>query len=163
MRDAQDLVAIVTNEQDGLQETGRFYFAPHPQSLRLRDREGQVVPFVLIPYPTPADVPAEKRTYRTLEERNGVLKEAFESNLRVLLDGVTAGEPAVLVSHIAVRGSTTDSSHWVDDGTEILLEPSVLPTSLAYIALGRPQEVLLGVPHIRYAGSIERMDYGGTF
>jgi exonuclease SbcD len=51
----------------------------------------------------------------------------------------------------------------LDDAHEIIVEQSALPSSLTYIALGhihRPHEVLLGAAHMRYAGSIERMDYG---
>ncbi len=163
LRDAQDLVAFGPQEQEGIQTTGRFYFAPHPGKLRLRDGQGNVVQFVLMPYPTPRYLRGDKVFYRTLEERNIALKDAFETILRVQLNGLDPREPAVLVSHIAVRGSTSTSNYRLDDANEIIVEQSALPSSLTYIALGhihRPQEVLLGAAHMRYAGSIERMDYG---
>ena len=163
LRDAQDLVTVVPDEGEGIQAAGRFYFVPHPGTVRLREGEGNMVQFVLMPYPTPRYLQGEKGNYQTLEERNEAIKEAFEASLRVQLDGLDPREAAVLVSHIAVRGSTAASSYRLDEATEILLEPRVLPASLAYIALGhlhRAQEVLLGVPQMRYAGSIERMDAG---
>ena len=53
LRDALDLVAPGRKGRDGTHATGRLYIAPKPGNLRLADEAGNIVQFVLMPYPTP--------------------------------------------------------------------------------------------------------------
>src|SRR6266852_2735340 len=53
LRDAQDLGVPGMQERDGVQASSRSYFDPVASTLRLRDRAGQIVSFVLMSYPTP--------------------------------------------------------------------------------------------------------------
>lgn len=164
LRDAQELVAIGPEEQGGFNATGRFYFAPNVRVLRLKDRVGQVVQFLLMPYPTTRYLRDEEQTrFQSIEERNRFIKETYLTVLQRQLTMLDPQWPTVLVSHITVRGATVASHHLLTESNEVILDGGDLPASLAYIALGhlhRPGEAIPNAPHIRYVGSIERMDYG---
>jgi DNA repair protein SbcD/Mre11 len=149
----------------GTDATGRIYLAPRPRVVKLMERDGEIVQFVLMPYPAPRHyLRGEKTNFQSPEERNRSVKEAYKQTLVQLqqryLDPTL---PSVLVSHVYVHGSQIASGHMLGETNEVVLELGDLPTSWSYIALGhihQPQPVRKNAPHIRYAGSIECMDYG---
>ena len=122
--------------------------------------DGQVQ-LMLLPYPTPTryDLPDERWTSpdakrqglaQALRERIGELSREARS---------TPGVPVVLCGHFLVRG-VREGFYQLSEQEDVPVEPGDLP-SYAYIALGhihKPQTV--GAPHIRYCGSLERMDRG---
>jgi exonuclease SbcD len=151
----------------GVLRPGRFYLFAGPTFFRLADRQvlAHEVQFIVMPSPTVAryklgDAPASG------EDRDRVLKAAF----RRTLDGMPAqpgyelGRPTVLAAHIPTAGAA------IRDGTTfaqvaaagVAFADGELPTAYAYVALGdlhRPQ-CLMGLDHVRYSGSIDRMDAG---
>ena len=163
LRDALDLSAN-PEEQNGFNSPGRFYFVPNSRTLRLKDRAGQPVQFLLMPYPTTRYLLGEEQlSFQSIVHRNRSIKETYLAVLQKQLHCLNTQWPTVMVSHIAVRDSMTASSHLLDEESDVIVDVGDLPTSLAYIALGHlhhPHEPLANTPSIQYAGSIERMDYG---
>jgi exonuclease SbcD len=163
LRDALDLVISDTEANRGGQSTGRLYLAPNPRVVSLTDAQGLTVQFVMMPYPTPrCYLRGEKAGYRTLEEKHRAIQQRFVETLQHLKTKVDLRHPAILMSHVFVRGASLHTAFRMSEGEDVLFEPSDIPAEYAYVAYGhihKPQEAVVGAPHIRYAGSIERMDY----
>jgi exonuclease SbcD len=164
LRDALDLVMPTGQRGDGLHSTGRLYLAPKARLLRLADRDGQVVQFVLMPYPSSSYLRGEAvQRFETLAQRNRAIAEQFRTLLARLQQELEPRWPSVLVSHILIRGMLAPTGYYLEESDEVRLEASDLSFPWSYVALGhmhRPQEVLPNAAHMRYAGSIERLDYG---
>ena len=163
LRDALDLVSPVKKSEDGVLSGGRLYISPAPRLLKLRDKENQIVQFLLMPYPTPRyylrDLDA---TYNTVEEKNRAVQTQFKLTLDEARNLIDVSQPAVLISHIHVRGAQTHNLYRVTELEDVIFEPSDVPTSWAYVAYGhihKPQEAVPGAPHVRYCGSVERLDF----
>lgn len=163
LRDALDMVSPGQPGPAGAAATGRLYAAPNPRTLPLADRNGQVVQFVLMPYPTARGYLYGEAAgqYRSIEERHRTIQAAFSRVLRQLESKLDLTLPSVLVSHIHVRGARVHSLYRLTEVDDIVFEPTEIPTGWAYVAYGHihmPQEALTNAAHIRYAGSVERLD-----
>ncbi len=167
LRHAMNLAAPAADDPGVTVPPGRLYLATAPTLLRVEDRaSGLPVQFLLMPYPTPTryleDEVAQK--YQGLDEKNRHLMRAFTARLHQLRDSAHFNPdlPAVLAAHIAVRGSELPTLFRLSDQEDVVFSDADLPTGFAYVALGhihKPQ-CLGGQSHIRYSGSIERMDLG---
>ncbi|HEV3262385.1 MAG TPA: exonuclease SbcCD subunit D [Gemmataceae bacterium] len=160
------LAAPATGKTGDVRPGGRFYLATDPTLLRLIDRAGQEVQFILMPYPTPTRYLQDEETqrYTSLEEKNRHLQAAFARKLAEFQQHAKfqPGLPTVLAAHVHVQGAKLPTLFRISDQESIVFAESELPTNLAYVALGhihQPQ-CLLGLPHVRYCGSIERLDLG---
>jgi len=151
----------------GLQElvaaegSPRVVFTERPVLVPVTARSGEQAQLMLLPYPTPTryDLPDERwpspdakrqGLAQALRERIGELSQEARS---------TPGVPVILCGHFLVRG-VREGFYQLSEQEDVPVEPGDLP-SYAYIALGhihKPQTV--GAPHIRYCGSLERMDRG---
>ena len=69
----------------------------------------------------------------------------------------------VLVAHLNVAGADVNRGLLrIDERSDVVLDAGTLPTGFDYVALGhvhKPQ-CLRGLSHIRYSGSLDRMDFG---
>jgi exonuclease SbcD len=147
--------------------TGRLHLATAPTLLRLPDRHEKFeVQFLLMPFPTPAAYLSDQQhpRYASLDEKNRHLLAAFSRKLQELRAkaGTVAGAPTVLAAHVSVSGSQLSTLFRLNREEDLVLAGDALPGDLAYIALGhihRPQ-FLAGRSHVRYSGSIERLDLG---
>jgi DNA repair protein SbcD/Mre11 len=71
--------------------------------------------------------------------------------------------PSVLLSHVHVRGVNAHNLYQISESDDVVFEPSDIPTAWSYVAYGHihcPQSVLQGADHVRYAGSVARLDAG---
>jgi exonuclease SbcD len=160
-------LAAPTAGKDGdLRPPGRLYLTSSPTFLRLADRQGQEVQFILMPYPTPTRYLREEETqrYGSLEEKNQRLHEAYARKLVLVQQDprFNPSVPSVLAAHIHVQGATLPNLFRMSEQESIVFTENDLPAGMAYVALGhihQPQ-ALLGLPHVRYSGSIERLDLG---
>lgn len=146
---------------------GRLYLAADPTFLRLEDRMGGFpVQFVLMPYPTPGRFFRGESglKYGSPEEKNNLLVSAWSDALRDIRNHPKYDQkaPAVLGAHVHVHGSNVGPSLFrITTEEDVVVEGSELPQQFDYAALGhihKPQ--FLGATHVRYSGSIERMDLG---
>jgi exonuclease SbcD len=165
---AMNLAAPTLGELGERVPPGRLYLATEPTLLRLKDRrDGFDVQFVLMPYPTPTrylrDEAAQR--YSSPEEKNQKLMAAFREALRRIREHERFDPacPTVLAAHVNVRGATVGSSLFrIAEADDVVIAAEDVPAEFAYVALGhvhKPQ-ALGGHEHVRYSGSIERMDLG---
>jgi exonuclease SbcD len=145
---------------------GRLYLAANPTFLRLADRDEQPVQFLLFPYPTPARYLREEQTqrYGSLEEKNRHLQSAYALKVKEFLahQRYEPKSPTVLSAHIHVQGAQVPTLFRISEQESIVFAEKDLPSNLDYIALGHIHQphCLMGMEHVRYAGSIERLDLG---
>lgn len=172
LRDAFDLVSPLKKGDGGAHEGGRMYVAVNPDVITLRDRAGQRVQFVLMPYPTPrAYLSGQNVHYRNGAERNISMAGVFRDRLnKIVNEDVNNNLPAVLVSHAQVRGVAANDLFQAGDEHDVIVEPGDLkpgdpPLDFAYGAYGhihRTGPVGAGVDHFRYCGSLLPLDAGET-
>lgn len=160
------LAAPAAVQQGAVHPPGRLYLATEPGLLRLQDREGTEVQFLLLPYPTPRHylLGEENQKFGNLEEKNRRLRQACVEKLRELREHEKFDPklPAVLAAHIHVQGSQLPNLFRLSEQESIIFSAEDLPADLAYIALGhihQPQRIA-GMPHVCYSSSIERLDLG---
>jgi exonuclease SbcD len=156
LRDALDLAA------PGRAGAGRFHLASDPEIVRIADDAGEAVQFVLMPYPTArAYLSGETAAYRTVEEKHSAIQQAFTRTLYGFMMRLDPKLPVVLASHVHVRGVSVHTLYKISESEDVVFEPGNIPTNWAYVAYGhihKAQSLSAGAEHIRYAGSIERMD-----
>ncbi len=167
LRHAMHLAAPAGGRPGELVPVGRLHLAVGPTWLRLPDRAtGAAVQFVLMPYPTPTRYLTEEATqaYQGFDEKNRNLMRAFTDWLRAVpaSPGFDLAAPSVLAAHIAMQGSDLATRFRLTAEEDVLFEETSLLDAYAYVALGhihKPQAIG-GRPHVRYCGSIERLDLG---
>jgi exonuclease SbcD len=165
LRLVMTLAAPATGKVGELCTPGRLYLATDPSLVRLADRSGQEVQFVLMPYPTASrylrdGIPKSASP----QDKNRQLERAFLTHLSGLLAHPQwhSKLPAVLSAHIHLESVHLPSLFRISPEDTILFDPAALPAQFAYVALGhihQPQAIR-GLNHIRYSGSIERLDLG---
>jgi DNA repair protein SbcD/Mre11 len=161
LRQAMGLASPVLGERGELVPPGRLYLATKPSLLRLLDGQTKKpVQFVLMPYPTAAQY-LKGTKYATAEERNAALAAGFTQTL--LSFELDKSEPAILIAHLQVTGADLGRGPFRLAATD---DPSVAAEALAdrfcYCALGHVHKAqsIAGRAHVRYSGSIEKMDLG---
>jgi exonuclease SbcD len=164
LRHAMTLAAPTTGNPGDILPVGRFYLTAGPSFFRLAGG-GHMVQFVLMPYPTPSRyLDPQAQRYRSVEDKNRALQTAYVSRLREIQThpAFCPEIPTVLAAHIHVQGARLANPFRISERETILFAQSDVPTQFAYVALGhihQPQS-LMELSHIRYSGSIERLDLG---
>jgi exonuclease SbcD len=167
LRHAMRLASPAGAQPGDLVPAGRLHLATGPTWLRLPDRAaGGEVQFVLMPYPTPSRYLSEEdaQSYQGYDEKNRRLTQAFTDCLRAVRIASTfqPSLPTVLAAHISMQGGDLSTRFRLNPDEDMLFEETSLLDAYAYVALGhihKPQS-LGGRPHVRYSGSIERLDLG---
>jgi exonuclease SbcD len=167
LRHAMSLAAPIADHPGEMVAPGRLYLATGPTLLRLPDPvHGIPVQFLLMPYPTPTRYLADEaaQRYQGLDEKNRHLMQAFTQCLHDLRnsEGFSEELPAVLAAHVSVRGGELPTLFRLTEQEDIVFDDKDLPTGFHYVALGHIHRAqgLGGQAHVRYSGSIERMDLG---
>ena len=168
LRHAMHLAAPAGGRPGELVPTGRLHLATGPTWLRLPDRAtGAEVQFVLMPYPTPTRYLTEEaaQSYQGFDEKNRNLMRAFTEWLRrhprSRRTSIRHCRPSSPPTSLC-RAATSRTRFRLTPEEDLLFEETSLLDEYAYVALGhihKPQ-FLGGRTHIRYCGSIERLDLG---
>lgn len=143
---------------------GRWYLATGPTFLRLKDGDAEVQ-FVLMPYPTISRYVGKQELHiSSVEEKHRILHAALLSRLREIQSSRKFSSilPTVFAAHAFVGGAMLPHRFRITEHEDIVFSASEMPTDWAYVAFGhlhRPQ-CIQGMPHVRYSGSIERLDMG---
>lgn len=161
LRSAQDLAAPVEGDSS-CYPPGRMYLATRATRLPLQDRNGERVQFVLLPYPTEHRyLRGSAVHYTSMEEKHVLLRQSLLHRLIQLKEHhLDEGLPSVLVAHLHVRGSELHSLYRLGEKEDVIFDLGDLPMHWAYAAFGhihKAQEIQ-GLSHMRYSGSLERMD-----
>jgi exonuclease SbcD len=167
LRHAMSLAAPLGDAPGETVVPGRLYLATGPTLLRLPDSaSGSAVQFLLMPYPTPTRYLADESSqrYQGLDEKNRHLMSAFTAQLHELRESkhFDPALPAVLSAHVHVRGGELPTLFRLTEQEDIIFDDRDLPTGFHYVALGHIHraQCIGGQAHVRYSGSIERMDLG---
>jgi exonuclease SbcD len=144
---------------------GKLYLATEPALLRLADRAGVEVQFVLMPYPTPSRYATAGAGGPNRGDRNRTLQEAYAARLQAIRShpGFHGDRPAALAAHVHVRTPTLPLRLFrISEAQDVVFREDDLPADFAYVALGHVHQAqrLGGKDHVRYSGSIERLDLG---
>ncbi|MBW3635852.1 MAG: hypothetical protein KY445_05215, partial [Armatimonadetes bacterium] len=103
----------------------------------------------------------------TLEEKNRLVQAGFAGALGQMRENqLDPALPAVLVSHVHVRGAQSHSLYKISESDDVVFEPSQIPLDWAYAAYGhihKPGEAVAGMGHVRYAGSVVPLDAAERF
>ena len=152
LRGLQDLISI--------ESRARVIFTERPKFVQVTSRHNETLNLVLLPYPTPIRYSLAAERWPSPDKKNETLASAVRSEIQRLTEEAQTsgrGSPTVMCGHFLVRG-VKEGLYQLTEQDDIPLERSDLP-AYAYIALGhihKPQTV--GAPHIRYCGSLDRMD-----
>ena len=163
LREAFRLVAPTTVKTGDVLPAGRLHLHTGPTHFRLADRAGQEVQFVMLPYPTGSrylDDPGQR--FQSIDERHRAIRDACEQRLAAMQQKLDPTLPSVLAAHFYVGGTALRGLFRLTEQEDIVFQESTLSTGWTYAALGhihQPQSIG-GMPHVRYSGSIERMDQG---
>lgn len=155
-------LADPTNYTSGsLLKPGRLYLATGPTFYRLADRDGAEVQFLMMPYPTAARY-LSGQTAGARDQVNRQLGTGFVTSLQRAQahPNFRTDLPTILAAHVHVQSARWRSLFRITESDDVVLPE--IPAHFAYAALGHihvPQE-LQGLDHIRYCGSIERLDLG---
>ncbi len=144
---------------------GRLYLATNPTFLRLHSKAGFPVQFVLMPYPTPTRyLREEKQKYADMEEKNRHLQQAYSDQVKAFQQHkeFDSKQPTVLSAHIHVQGAQLPTLFRISEQESIIFDEAELSMAYAYVALGHIHQphCIRGNQHVRYSGSIERLDLG---
>jgi exonuclease SbcD len=119
-----------------------------------------------MPYPTPTRylTDEESQRYQSLDEKNRHLMSAYTRRLNALQshERFDPRLQTILSAHVHVRGAELPTLFRITEEEDVVFSDADLPTGFAYIALGHIHraQYLAGQKHVRYSGSIERMDLG---
>lgn len=164
LRFAGDITSPIDPQQSGARPNGRCYLVSKPTCIVLEDKTGQQVQFVLMPYPTPPRyLKNEKTRFGSIDEKNRLLHQAMMETInKIQTKHVKPNLPSVLVGHAHIRGNEIHNTYKITETEDVIFNINDIPTNWAYGAFGhihKPQ-ALAGTSHIRYSGSIDRMDKG---
>jgi exonuclease SbcD len=147
------------------------YFAPGKMYLlddfffgRVRDSGGMDVQFVFLPFPSHSRVPTSSERVTTAEELNRPIAQRVTDWIKGLRDDprFDTGLRTVLLAHLSITGAEYSRGRFTPtDRHDVIADASDLPQTWEYVALGhvhKPQ-CLGGLPHVRYAGSLDRLDF----
>ncbi|MBM4090995.1 MAG: exonuclease subunit SbcD [Planctomycetes bacterium] len=141
---------------------GRFYLALQPLHFRLAGRQGECVQFICMPYPTAARYRVGEAGYRDFRERSALLRSAYISQLERIRNQLQPELPRVLATHVNVLGGSAPSLFRLGCDEDVQIDDPATTTGWTYVALGHLHKPLKvdGQAHVRYSGSIERLDLG---
>jgi exonuclease SbcD len=165
LRSSLDLAHPIDPQKSLTRPSGRLYLAAQPTRLLLKDKAGTQVQFVLMPYPTPERyLKGENSSYSSTGEKNVLLHNAMKQRLDKEVRKLNSQLQSVLVSHAHIRGSqmTKHNLFRLSEEDDVVFDAVDIPHHWAYAAFGHihKAQALNGASHIRYSGSIEKLDYG---
>lgn len=166
LRHAMALAAPTVDRLGELVPAGRLYLAAEPTFLRLPDKAGGEVQFMLMPYPTPTRYLRGEggQKYANPDEKIKLLVTAFENAIQEMRGHpkYRSDAPSVLAAHANVFGAVVGESLFrITPQEDVVVSGERFADQFDYVALGHiHKEQFLGHEHIRYSGSIEKMDLG---
>ncbi len=143
----------------------RFFLTSRPDFLPIRDARGDTFQFALLPYPTPANY-LGGATFSSLEEKNRLVQTRFAGELtRIRETQIDPQFPAILVSHVHVRGADTHSLFQISESDDVSFDPAPLSDAFAYAAYGHIHKpgAVAGDGFVRYSGSPVPLDAAERF
>jgi DNA repair protein SbcD/Mre11 len=138
---------------------GRMYLFNRSNLVKLGG-----VQFMLVPYPYAGRFGLNAKDYPTREEENTKLRALVAESIQGIHThkNFDATLPTVLVAHLHVYGAETHTLYKMNPADDHCFAFADLAPHWAYGALGhihKPQ-CLNGAEHVRYPGTLDRLDFG---
>jgi DNA repair protein SbcD/Mre11 len=154
--------AALLGANDG---SGTVVFTDTPRLVTVTSRDqSEQLQLACLPYPFHERYALAAQNWPTRDAKHRELGDAVRRSMGELADEAertNPGVPAIMAGHLLVRGATVGEGFYcLSEAEDVPVERGDLP-GYAYVALGhihKPQT--LGSDHVRYCGSIERMDLG---
>ncbi len=143
----------------------RFFLTSRPDFLKIADARGDEFQFALLPYPTPANY-LHGENFSSLEEKNHKVQAQFSAELnRIRETRIDPNLPAILVSHVHVRGAQTHSLFQISEADDVTFDSAQIRGDFAYAAYGHIHKpgAIAGDPFVRYSGSPIPLDAAERF
>ncbi|HLJ95967.1 MAG TPA: exonuclease subunit SbcD [Gemmataceae bacterium] len=142
---------------------GRMYLLNRPYFGTLQTPAGDRAQFVMIPYPTTSRYAEHDDQFRSKDEENRGLQGRVAQEMQIAGSHAEFDQtlPTILAAHLHIRGGEVHSLYKLIERDDVVFDAGFLPTAWAYIGLGhihKPQ-CLGGMPHVRYPGSLDRLDF----
>jgi exonuclease SbcD len=143
---------------------GKMYLLDSLFFGRVRDSAGMEVQFVLLPFPSHSRMLIGTERVTTADELNRPIAQRVTDWLKGLRTDPRFDTRlrTVLVAHMSITGADISRSRFtLTEQYDVIGDANDLPTGWDYVALGhvhKPQ-CLGGQTHIRYAGSLDRLDF----
>lgn len=154
LRGLQELVAP--------EDQRRVIFAHRPALTQISSRARETMQLILVPYPTTVRYDLADQRWPSPDAKRQALADAVRARIQELAQEArrsARGLPTLLCGHFLVRG-VREGLYQLTEQEDVPVERSDLP-AYAYVALGHIHKAqTVGAPHIRYSGSLERMDRG---
>ena len=133
------------------------------QTYLVETRDGPLQ-VVALPWIKRSDFLASDATRgMTHREINEAIEQGISRAIKAQVELLDSSIPAVLAGHVTISQSTLASEQTMMLGHDhVLLNSSVALPQLDYVALGHihRHQVLSQNPHVVYAGSLQRVDFG---
>jgi len=160
LRHAMDLAPAVPTPE-GILASGRLHLFHRPNLVKIADRVGTTVQFLLMPYPQ--EYWLKDLEYDTRAGQHRAKQDRFTKYLELLRAKSDQALPSVLVSHILIQGAKGQGDYRFGIEQDVVFSRTDIPTEFEYIAYGhihQAQTPVANAPWIRYCGSVERLDGG---
>ena len=146
-------------------EAEHVWIAERPGVYRIPLEEGAAIQIAAIPHFWPRALAEELRLKGDEVDPDRISHAVVARTVRELAADVDPTIPAVLTAHLEIKGAKRSDSQDRYDTTEVRVQPSALANpAFPYVALGHIHDVAQtfdrGGSFIRYAGSLERVDFG---
>ena len=133
------------------------------QTYLVETRDG-ALQVVALPWIKRSDFLATDTTRgMTHREINEAIEQGISRAIKAQMESLDGSIPTVLAGHVTISQSTLASEQTMMLGHDhVLLNSSVALPQLDYVALGHihRHQVLSQNPHVVYAGSLQRVDFG---
>lgn len=143
---------------------GKMYMLDALFFGRVRDSAGMDVQFVFLPFPSPSRMLIGGERATTADQLNRPIAQRITDWVKGLRTDPRFDTRlrTVLVAHMSVTGADISRGRFtLTEQHDVIADASDLPSGWDYVALGHlhnPQ-YLGGLTHIRYAGSLDRLDF----
>ena len=160
------ILAVPFAGEGGILAGGRMYLINGRTFKSLRGADGNLVQFVLLPYPFPSRYDLSKDDLQSKEQMHTKLHAKVAEWVQKVpnLPDFDKKLPTVIGAHLHVRGSEIHTPYKMNAADDVMFEYADLNPGWAYVALGhihKPQ-LVMNLPHVRYSGSLDRLDFGET-
>jgi DNA repair protein SbcD/Mre11 len=142
---------------------GTVEFISRPGLLALSARDGTQATLLALPFPTPTRYDLAGERFPSVDAKRKSLGDAVRERMGELATDAARDRPelpVIVLGHFLMRGvEARTGARELSESEDVVIERGDLPT-FAYIALGHVHKPQIVEPHVRYCGSIERMDLG---
>ena len=146
----------------GAEQAARVHFVSRPALVPLTAGGENAATLAALPYPSPGSYRLRSDP-RSVEEKRTALRDAVAATIEELSRQAAVeypGIPRLMAGHFLLREVAAKTGAREVAETEDIRVESALLDDFAYVALGHVHQPVTLSEHIRYSGSLDRVDFG---